>query len=542
MTINESKIKRDELLQKIEELRAAVAQLEQDGQTASLYTSLSDLEKELMGKKYGLVYERHREEIDDILDTHVPIPAAEPGLSIDRGGPVNFIIEGDNLASLQMLLRTHREKIDIIYIDPPYNRGKRDFIYDDDYIETTDSFRHSKWLSFMERRLRMAKHLLAPHGTIFMSCDDNEQAALRMLCDEIFQERNFEGDIHWRRRHNQPNDKTKLIGLVAEHILVYARDSEKLKAFGVGKVGLTGKFSNPDNDPKGPWATNPWKAAKGRGGVTYTIVTPTGRKLTETWYGTYDTFQQYLADGRVHWTSGGKGIPRIKIYQSEALEQGQCATNWWPNDEVGSNQEATDELKGLFDGTAPFENPKPTAIVKTIVQLGCIKKDALVLDFFAGSGTTAHAVLALNEEDGGGRRFILCTDNQNDLCRSVTLERVRRVLEADDLKASVKYIRMDYLQNAGRLYYEYADGLLQSVGQMIELENGVDFTKQRSLALALSDEELEGLLADAERFAACRVLYLGHDVLMSGPQQAAILQREIEVRMVPDYYYKGLEG
>jgi adenine specific DNA methylase Mod len=187
------------------------------------------------------------------------------------------------LAALQLLLKTHKGKIDVIYIDPPYNRGDSDFIYDDNYIDKNDAFRHSKCCSFLSKRLEMAKLLMTTHGTIFISCDDNEQASIRFIGDSIFGEQNFEGHIHWRRRHNQPNDKTKLIGLVVEHILVYAKDSMRLKKFGVGKVGLTGKFSNPDSDPRGPWDSKPWKAGSNQSGTRYVITTPTGNIYDEEW-------------------------------------------------------------------------------------------------------------------------------------------------------------------------------------------------------------------------------------------------------------------
>ena len=197
MSTNISKQKRQDLLNKIKEIRNYIAAAPQDENTGNLLSYLSELEKDVNGKKYGLVFEEHREEIDEVLDTHTPVLTESKDLFIDNGGQMNFLIEGDNLASLKLLEKTHKGRIDLIYIDPPYNRGKKDFIYDDDYIESDDTFKHSKWISFMKPRLQLAHGLLCKHGNIFISCDDNEVATIRLLCDEIFGDKNFQGHIHW---------------------------------------------------------------------------------------------------------------------------------------------------------------------------------------------------------------------------------------------------------------------------------------------------------------------------------------------------------
>ena len=179
MSTNISKQKREDLLNKIKAIRAFISAAPQDENTGNLLSYLSDLEKDVNGKKYGLVFEEHREEIDEVLDTHTPALTEEKDLFIDNGGQMNFLIEGDNLASLKLLEKTHKGKVDLIYIDPPYNRGKQDFIYDDNYIETEDTFKHSKWISFMRCRLNIAKRLMQKYACIFISCDDNEVASLR---------------------------------------------------------------------------------------------------------------------------------------------------------------------------------------------------------------------------------------------------------------------------------------------------------------------------------------------------------------------------
>lgn len=190
MSTNISKQKREDLLAKIKEIRTFISAAPQDENTGNLLSYLSDLEKDVNGKKYGLVFEEHREEIDEVLDTHTPVLTEEKDLFIDNGGQMNFLIEGDNLASLKLLEKTHKGKIDLIYIDPPYNTGKKDFRYDDTFVEQEDAFRHSKWVSFINKRFNLARKLLSKEGIIFISVDDNEFSAMKMLCDEIFGEDN----------------------------------------------------------------------------------------------------------------------------------------------------------------------------------------------------------------------------------------------------------------------------------------------------------------------------------------------------------------
>lgn len=238
-----------------------------------------------------------------------------PEESVDWDTTQNLYIEGDNLEVLKLLQRGYHGKVKMIYIDPPYNTGG-DFVYEDCEIDSIKSYKwqtqsvgqsntntdgryHSKWCTNMYPRIKLARELLMPEGVMAISIDDHEVAQLSMICREIFGENNFEGHIHWRRRHNQPNDKTKMIGLVAEHILVYAKDSVALRAAGVGKLDPTADFSNPDNDPRGPWASKPWKVGSDQTGSRYLIEAPGGEIFDESWMGERSTFESYLADGRI---------------------------------------------------------------------------------------------------------------------------------------------------------------------------------------------------------------------------------------------------
>lgn len=223
MSTNISKKKRDDLLDKIKQIRAFIAAAPQDENTGNLLSYLSELEKDVNGKKYGLVFEEHREEIDEVLDTHTPVLTEDADLFIDHGGQMNFLLEGDNLAALKLLEKTHRGNIDLIFIDPPYNTRNGDFGYDDSRVDLTDTFRHSKWVSFMSERLLVARRLLKNDGVIFIAIDDNEQAALKLLCDQLFGEENFLASIIWQHSI-QPKGYSGTFESVAQMYLTFWRN------------------------------------------------------------------------------------------------------------------------------------------------------------------------------------------------------------------------------------------------------------------------------------------------------------------------------
>lgn len=378
---------------------------------------------------FGLIWSGKKDAIAATQLKSMATLAPQIGASVDWDTAQNVFIEGDNLEVLKLLQKAYNDQVKLIYIDPPYNTGK-DFVYNDDFSDPirhylqitgqlddegnrlransdTSGRKSSKWLSMMYPRLFLARNLLKDDGVIFVSIDDNEVANLKLLMNEIFGEENFEGHIHWRRRHNQPNDPTKMLGLVAEHILVYARNSQKLKEFGVGKIALTGNFTNSDNDPRGDWSTKPWKSGSDQSGSRYKILTPSGKELNEEWMGEESTFLALLGDNRIVFPSSGDGSPRKKYFKAERELEGQSATNWWPHDQFGNNQGGNREVEEIFGSKNLFSNPKPTDLIRGILAVGNVKNDDLVLDFFAGSGSTGHAVCLENEKDGGKRRFIL---------------------------------------------------------------------------------------------------------------------------------------
>lgn len=402
-----------------------------------------------------------------ILAANAPINATLrpcPEESVDFDTTQNLYIEGDNLDVLKCLKETYLHKVKMIYIDPPYNTGN-DFVYEDDFAESAAEYLansgqfdeqgnrlvtntesngrfHTDWLNMIYPRLKVARDLLSEDGVIFISIDDNEVENLRKVCDEVFGECNFESCVTWRRRTNQPNDKSKMIAKVAENIVVYAKNGEYLaknKAFYGVPLSEDRKmeYKNPDKDPNGPWSTNPWKAATGRGGTIYSITTPTGRCFTETWYGSKQTFETLVKEGRVHWTDNGNGFPRIKIYLKDAEKEGQAAINFFTCDKYGSNQEGSAEVEVLFNKKGIFDNPKPTKLLKSLLLLAS-NKDSIILDFFSGSSSTAHAVMQLNAKDGGNRKFIMVqlpelTDEKSEAYKAgykniceIGKERIRR--------------------------------------------------------------------------------------------------------------------
>ena len=254
MSENISKQKRDVLREGIAEIRAFIETSEQDDETRKHVSTLIALEKELFEKKYGLVFERHREEVDSLMGQTLPILVEDETLAIAEDGPVNAIIEGDNLISLDALSRSLKGKIDLIYIDPPYNTGTRDFRYDDAYVDKNDTFSHSKWLSFMEPRLRLARTVMKPDAAIFISIDDREQAPLKMLCDEGFGANCFVGCISWQKTYSPKNDAGHLPTEV-EYVLVYSRypgwEPKRL----LRTAEMDSRYSSPDHDIR------PWKSS-----------------------------------------------------------------------------------------------------------------------------------------------------------------------------------------------------------------------------------------------------------------------------------------
>lgn len=345
----------------------------------------------------------------------------------------NLYIEGDNLDVLKLLCDNYRGKVKMIYIDPPYNTGN-DFIYEDDFAQSGEDYRaisgdyddqgnrlaknttangrfHTDWLNMMYPRMRIAQKLLSNDGLIFISIDDNEVTNIRRICDEVFGEQNFIANIIWQKR-TSPDARTNL-GPAHDYIVVYSKSivnkNEALNLLPLSEERKS-QYQNPDNDLRGVWASVDITGQTGHATESqyYEITTPGGTKmrppLGRCWALSEKTFQSMVNDNRIWFGIDGKSRPRKKVFLSEVA--GGTAWTWWPHTEVGNNQDSAKELKALFGSSDLFDNPKPTKLLNKILQLGSLE-NSLILDFFSGSATTAHAVMQLNAEDGGHRKFIM---------------------------------------------------------------------------------------------------------------------------------------
>ena len=374
---------------------------------------------------------------------HELTPVRDRGLSKKASLHDNLIIEGDNLAALKALLPTYHGKVKCIYIDPPYNTGNEGWAYNDrvnsplmqdwlgKVVDRDDLTRHDKWCCMMLPRLKLLRELLRDDGVIFVSVDDNEVHRLRSLMDEVFGEENFVATVVWEKVYS-PKSSAKYFSENHDFVVVYARAKEQ---FELGLLPRTdeanARYSNPDNDPRGPWKPSDLSARNPYSEGLYPITCPGGRVIGgpppgNFWRYSQGNFRRLDDDNRIWWGADQNQVPAIKRFLSE-VKQGLVPETIWTYKEVGHTQDAKKTLLQIFSEDFPsFTTIKPVALLARIIRLST-DKDSIILDSFAGSGTTAHAVLALNKEDGGNRRFIMI--ECEDYVDSITAERVRRVIK-----------------------------------------------------------------------------------------------------------------
>ncbi|MBR6125137.1 site-specific DNA-methyltransferase [Candidatus Saccharibacteria bacterium] len=649
---NVSKQHRDELLEKISKIREFIATSKADKNTRNLLQYLNEITKDIKGKKYGLVFEEHREAIDEKLDTHIPVLVEERKLAIDNGGEQNFLIEGDNLAALKLLEKTHKGKIDVIYIDPPYNT-ENSLTYDDTRVGIDDEFRHSKWLSFMYERLSLAKKVLAKEGVIMVSIDDNEAYQLKILMDEIFTENNCMGIFAVIKAEGGGMAKYLVKG--HDLLLVYARDISKVKPLAKDK-DIRGKRIII-NDVEYWIQEDAIRETFGQYGNLYyeDIIEKRGKE-----------FKKQIDEGiknneyiLVPKEKGKTIIGKLRRVDSDYSKFYSVIKHLNAD---GVETLATMGLENYFD------YPKPVSLLKEIIKGATFfKNKSIILDFFAGSGTTAQAVLELNKEDSKKRSFILCTNNEvsarqklsfiqshgklNDyepnkqttenaiekkiyaefdngkedfekfvkknfkeydslgICKFVTYPRIKNILKGykskiseekvlydkkitknnylktndfneeilsiiekeklskdawqiklsndcrlqltkktkanamyDACPGSLKYFRIDYVPISDKLYYEYADELLLHIRELVELENGINFSNNTEIAIILTDSEMEQFVEENKKKKSIDIkkIYRGHNVLLLSSQAAFLKKHNIKINVIPDYYYQEL--
>ena len=422
--------------------------------------------------------------------------------SVDFDTTENLYIEGDNLEVLKLLQETYLGKMKCIYIDPPYNTGN-DFVYEDDFAQSADEYLansgqfdeegnrmvqntesngrfHTDWLNMIYPRLKLAKDLLSDDGVIFISIDEHEIENLKKVASDIFGEQNFVGAVIWERAFAPKND-AKFFSDSHDYIVVYAKN---LLDFKIGKLPRTeeanARYKNPDNDPRGPWTADNLTVKTYSATYDYPITTPGGRVVSPShgscWRVSKERFQELVADNRVYFGDEGNNVPRLKRFLSE-LQDGMTPTTIWKFQDVGHNQEGRQELKKLFDNKGFFDGPKPVRLLSRVLQIANIGVNDIILDFFSGSATTAHAVMQLNAEDGGHRKFIMvqlpeATDEKSEAHKAgykticeIGKERIRRAgkkikedspLTTQDLDIGFRVLKCD-TSNMKEVYYNPAE-------------------------------------------------------------------------------------
>ena len=413
-------------------------------------------------KKYGLVWEDKPEDVEERLRDELPVfrevkerAILAPSLGGGQGeAPNHILIEGDNLEALTALSYTHEGKIDVIYIDPPYNTGNKDFVYNDSFVDSEDSYRHSKWLSFMNKRLKIAKRLLSDKGVIFISIDDNEQAQLKLLCDEVFGKDNLCGEFIWRKKSG--GGQTDIF-FVTEHeyVLVYQK-SASFHWLDPMEVMSEEDFSFEDEKGKyntvklEKWGSSAHKEdrpsmyfpIKDLLGNDYYPVAPDG--APGRWRVGIERMFLLINNNEIEWKNG---IPYEKVYfnpQKARIKVFKSRSILYQIGETGDGSKMLTEILGVKD---KFDNPKPVSLVKELIYHNT---SSTILDFFAGSGTTLHATMQLNAEDGGHRQCILVTNNENGICENVTYERNKRVING---YTTPKGVEVEGLHNNNLRYY-----------------------------------------------------------------------------------------
>lgn len=418
-----------------------------------------------LGERYGLSWKGKSDVFTTIQEKTVQTLHLDRANSVDWDTTGNMFIEGDNLATLKILHKAYYGKVKMIYIDPPYNTGN-DFIYNDDFKQTRRSYeteagitddegnvvrddglrtntgghKHSNWLNMMYPRLFLARNLLRQDGVIFVSIDDNEVHNLRLMMNEIFGEENFVAQIIWERAYAPVNLKHHF-SESHDYIVCFARNIDLLDKLSLKRnEAADARYKNPDNDPRGIWQSDNFSVGPANQKNIYEIVTPSGRKILppsgRSWLFSQERTNELIADNRVWFGDNGSGVPRYKRFLSE-VKDGVTPMTVWKYTDVGHSQDATKEVKDLFDGVAYFDYPKPVKLVKQLASL-CTNDNDIILDFFSGSGTAAHAVTELNAEDGGNRCWICVqlpelTDEKSEAYKAgyrtiadIARERIRR--------------------------------------------------------------------------------------------------------------------
>lgn len=557
---NLSQIRRAEMLEYLNHLK----EIHTDDESR---IALGKIETALTEKKYGLVWEEHEEEVDKQLVHNIPVfkEIEDKKIVRDNTTDFNFLLEGDNLHSLKLLDKTHKGNIDVIYIDPPYNTKNKEFVYDDNRVGLDDGFRHSKWLSFMGKRLDYAKNLLSDDGIIFINIDENEVHQLKILGDEIFGEDNFLGEFIWKARSGK-GGTTALISIEHESILCYAKNKPEANFYMEIRVSDTEKteqlrqwgqaiyredrptmffpifFNNLDNKwclPTKEELQNLYDNENKEFNDLY-LNSLIEKYKKENW----ESFLPIIDSRYGRWRRGYDGIQEL-IDEELIISDGEKVKRIIPGGNItktavssilpetlGTSANGTKEIKELFDNKKVFDTTKPLSLVKYLINLGTFnKKNANIIDYFAGSGTTGQAVMQLNKEDGGNRKYILCTNNENNICEKITYQRMKNIQE--ELPHNLKYYKTEFIPKLSEDEEILSSKLLDYIKEMVELENMCEIDGN-SRRIILSDEDLSIALTEMEESG---VLYIPSFILLTNEIKDSIEERKLEVVTIPDYYF-----
>ena len=567
-TTNLSKIKREKMLETIKNIKKNITD-------ETTLDNLSMIENELTKKKYGLIWEEHEERVDKELETKIPVfeEIKEKEIVSNPRDKFNFLLEGDNLHSLYLLEKTHKEKIDVIYIDPPYNTGNKDFTYGDKILDSVDEFKHSKWLSFMNRRLKYAYRILAKYGLIIISIDDNEQAPLKMLCDEIFGEENFIGCLP--RRTKSSGKTTNNISSNHDYLLIYSKNINLVSITGIAHNDGGFKYSDKYEFERGKYKLNQtldYDSLSYSSSLDYGIeidgktIYPGGsyenylerkngiyKRADWAWRWSKDLFEFGLKNDFIVLKKGKDGNPRIytktylnaKIIKSASGYEIQIKKRKKPIsslefvDTIYSNDNAKKDLIKIFTN-AVFDYPKPVEMIKMLLKI-YDNKDAIILDFFAGSGSTSQAVLELNKEDGGNRKFILCTNNENNICENITYQRIKNVNDGYakylPLSTNLKYYKCSYIARLNSDEENLNENLMKNIKNLIQLENGIEIDNIK-VQVYLDEDSFDNFTNNKELLEVCNKVYISSDILIRDEQEIILENNNIEVFIIPEYYFE----
>lgn len=531
----------------IQYVKSLLTQAREDNRNEDI-EKLEELVRLLHTKKYGLVWEEHAEIVEEEMKTKIPVFVEDAGRKIvcnPDSEEYNFLLEGDNLHSLHLLEKTHTGKIDVIYIDPPYNTGNKDFIYNDKIVDKTDGYSHSKWLSFMSKRLEIARNLLSDKGVIFISIDDNEQAQLKLLCDEVFGETNFIAMYKWNKTATPPSLSQKVRSKY-EYILCYEKQRTSIKYNGGLIDGGDAPLLNRGNSRKDILFKKETVSFNFNGRLSageydrvilkQDIEIVDGKSTTDFYLNAEFKWTQETLDKEVE--LGTTFIIKTKKLSVRFIRVGDKTKR--PADiiskdegNVGTNESAKSELSSLVPENH-MDYPKPTSLITYLIKFTEEKqKNRLILDFFAGSGTTGHAVAQLNKEDGGNRKYILCTNNENRIAEEVTYKRLSNI--QSDFPHNLKYFKTDFVDKTEFPDFTLESELLNYITPLVELEFGIDISNP-SVQIILTEEHLEALLQNHELQAGA-TLFIHPDVFLDTKEQEQLSELQITLQEIPDYFF-----